>query len=375
MNKNRSFFREKRSLFISGVVLIIIAVITMIILLEKKRLSVNSEVRQRAAQVKAGPEVNVVTVKRSPGGRSLTLVGEARPYATVTLYAKVSGYIKEIRVDKGDRVKGGQVLAVIESPELDQQYEATLVDAKNKRRDAVRAKALLENGSVSIQDADRAETAAQQTEANAEALRVQKNYQIIRAPFPATVTARFVDPGALVQSAVTSQTTALPIVTLSMTNRIRVYVYLDQRDAALVRVGDAAEISDAARPHVKLVASVNRISGQLDDRTRTLLAEIDVDNSRGLLLAGSFVQVSLMLKTQPSVEIPAASLLMKGEKSFVAVVSPGNRVSFRPIVILDSDAKTVRLSSGLEEGENVILNPGWGILEGDMVQPVAFTHR
>jgi RND family efflux transporter MFP subunit len=347
----------------------------MLILLEQKRLSVSGEMRERIAQVKAGPEVRVVAAIRSPGGRSVSLVGEARPYATVTLYAKVSGYIKEIRVDKGDRVKEGQVLAVIESPELDQQYEATLADAKNKRRDAIRAKPLLENGSISIQDADRAETAAQQAEANTEALRIQKDYQIIRAPFPAVVTARFVDPGALVQSAVTSQTAALPIVTLSKTNRIRVYVYLDQRDASLVRVGDAAEISDAARPHIRLVASVSRISGQLDDRTRTLLVEIDVDNSRGLLLAGGFVQVSLALKTQPSVEIPAAALLMKGEKSFVAVVSSGNRVSFRPVVISDSDAKTVRFSSGLEEGENVILNPGWGILDGGEVQPVAFTPR
>jgi RND family efflux transporter MFP subunit len=375
MNKDHSFFRAKRALFIFGAVLIVIALVSMLILLEQKRLSVSGEMRERIAQVKAGPEVRVVAAIRSPGGRSVSLVGEARPYATVTLYAKVSGYIKEIRVDKGDRVKEGQVLAVIESPELDQQYEATLADAKNKRRDAIRAKPLLENGSISIQDADRAETAAQQAEANTEALRIQKDYQIIRAPFPAVVTARFVDPGALVQSAVTSQTAALPIVTLSKTNRIRVYVYLDQRDASLVRVGDAAEISDAARPHIRLVASVSRISGQLDDRTRTLLVEIDVDNSRGLLLAGGFVQVSLALKTQPSVEIPAAALLMKGEKSFVAVVSSGNRVSFRPVVISDSDAKTVRFSSGLEEGENVILNPGWGILDGGEVQPVAFTPR
>lgn len=375
MSNDQSFFREKRILFIFGAVLIIIAVISMIILLEKKRLSVSSERRERTAEVKAGPEVLIVAAKRSPGGRSVSLTGEARPYATVTLYAKVSGYIKEIRVDKGDRLKKGEVLAIIESPELDQQYEATLVDAKNKRRDAVRAKSLLESDAIAIQDADHAETAALQAEANAEALRVQKDYQVIRAPFPAVVTARFVDPGALVQSAVTSQTTALPIVTISMINRIRVYVYLDQRDAALVRVGDAAVIADANRPAVRLHASVSRISGQLDDRTRTLLTEIDVDNSRGLLMAGSFVQVSLMLKTRPAVEIPAAALLTKGEKYFVAIVSSTNRVSFRPVVIYDSDAKIVKLSSGLAEGENIILNPGWGILEGDRVQPVTFTSR
>ena len=121
MNKDHSFFRAKRALFIFGAVLIVIALVSMLILLEQKRLSVSGEMRERIAQVKAGPEVRVVAAIRSPGGRSVSLVGEARPYATVTLYAKVSGYIKEIRVDKGDRVKEGQVLAVIESPELDQQ--------------------------------------------------------------------------------------------------------------------------------------------------------------------------------------------------------------------------------------------------------------
>ena len=185
------------------------------------------------------------------------------------------------------------------------------------------------------------------------------------------MTVRFVDPGALLQSAVDSQTTALPLVTLSQTDKLRVYIYLDQKDASFVRIGDQAEISDASRPEVVLpAASITRISKQLDSNTRTLLAELDVDNKQGLLLAGSFVRVLLKLKTPPSIEIPAQALLMKGDKAFVAIVTQGNKVNFRPIVVADSDGKMVRISSGLEEGQRLVLNPGFGIADGAQVQPV-----
>ncbi len=371
MNKDHSFFNERRSLFISGIALIVIAVVFLLVMFIKRQTYLRNEIKERVAVVKAGPEVRVVTAKRSPGERSVTLVGEARPYAEVTLYAKVSGYLKEIRVDKGDRVDAGQILAVIESPELDRQYDAALFDAKNKLVYAEREKILGDKGYISKQEAEDSGTAAKVAEANAESLRMQKDYEILRAPFSATVTARFADPGALVQSAVNAQTTALPVLNLSRTDKLRIYIYLDQRDAVFVHVGDRAEISDAARSDVRLYAPVARISGQLDARTRTLLTELDLENRNGRILAGSFVQVSLTLKTTPAVEIPAAALLMKAEKAFVAVVTPGNKVEFRPVTIVDSDAKTARFSSGLDEGERVVLNPGWGISDGQQVQPVA----
>lgn len=363
-------FRGKRILFVSGVIIIILALALIAILSEKRKTYLRKEMEARTAIAKAGLGVRVVSAKRSSGLRSVTLVGEARPYATVTLYAKVSGYLKEIRVDKGDRVETGQILAVIESPELDRQYEAALVDARNKRTDAERFKSLVKKGFVSQQDADNAETTARVAEANAEALRTQKGYEILRAPFRATVTARFADPGALVQNAVNAQTTALPVVTLSRTDKLRAYVYLDQRDAVFVRVGDRAEISDPARPEVRLPAAVTRMSGELDPKTRTLLTELDLENKPEVILAGSFVQVSLKLRTTPFIEIPAEALLMKDERGLVGIITEGNRVSFRRVVVAESDGKVVRLRSGLEEGERVVLNPGFGISEGQHVQPV-----
>jgi len=372
MTKDVQTARGARKLYLAGVMLIALSVVAVVVLFMHRTISLGNEAKARAAAVQAGTSVQVVTARRSRGERTVTLTGEALPFAMVTLYAKVSGYLKEIRVDKGDRVAAGDVIAIIEAVELDRQYESAAVDAQDKRRDAVREETLVSQNLISQQDADHAEAAARESEANAEALKTQKDYETLRAPFSGTVTARFADPGALLQSAANSQPTALPLVTLSRTDKLRVYVYLDQKDAAFVRTGDRAEISDASRPEVVLpAASITRISGQLDSNTRTLLAELDVDNKQGLLLAGSFVRVQLKLKATPSIEIPAEALFLKGEKAYVAVVTEDNTVHFRPVVVTDSDGKTVRISSGLLEGQRVVRSPGLGLTDGAQVQPVA----
>ncbi len=359
--------RERR-MFLSGIALIAIALLLAGALFVKRQSYIRREVRERKAAARMGPEVRVARVKRSSGIRTLLLSGEARPYAQVTLYSKVSGYLKEIMVDKGDHVRAGQIIAVIEAPELDRQYDAALADALNKRILAERDKSLVPQNSISRQDADNAEAAARIAEETAGSLRVQKGYEIMRATFPATVTARFADPGALVQSAVNAQTTALPVVDLSRTDKLRVYVYVDQKDAAFVRVGDAALVCDVAHPGLKLKAAVARTSGQLDPATRTLLVELDLDNKKGYILADSFVRVSLALKLKPHMEVPADALLARGGKDFVAVVAKGNRVDIKPVDIFYSNGKVVQVRSGLKEGQLVVLTPGFGIAENEKVQ-------
>ncbi len=373
MSKEVTTSRGARKLIFSGISLVALALILLLVLFEHRRVYLMNETRDRLAAVKAGPEVRVVSAKRTSREQQVTFTGEAQPYAAVTLYAKVSGYLKEVMVDKGDRVNTGQVLAVIESPEIDRQYESAVVDAQDKRRDAAREKILVEKNLVSQQDADHAEAAAREAEANAEALKTQKEYEILRAPFRGIITARFADPGALVQSAANSQTTALPLVSLSRTDKLRIYIYLDQKQAALVHTGNHAMISDSTRPDVNVAATITRISGELDPKTRTLLAELDVDNKQALFLAGSLVQVLLKIKTTPSIEIPAEALLMKEDKALVGIVTQDNKVNFRPVVVADSDGKMVRISTGVEEGQQLILNPGSGITDGAQVQPVEAT--
>jgi membrane fusion protein (multidrug efflux system) len=365
--------RPRRSaawLYVVGVLVVLIVLLVYNRLLKSQRAGVATEAKARMAMVKAGPVVQVIRAGGVTGARTVSLIGEARPFVSATLYAKVSGYLKEIRVDKGDHVEAGQVVAIIESPETDHQYQAALADARNKRLNADRAATLVKRNMISQQDADTAEADAKVAEANVAALATLKSYEIIRAPFSGTVTARFADPGALVQNAANAQTSALPVVTVSKTDELRVYVYPDQRDAVFVKDGDPATITLPERPGVKLAARVTRVSGELDPKTRTMLTEIDFDNRRGLIVPGSFVQVTLYLHAPGYVEIPSSALVIRDEKPFVAVVDDHNRVSFRPVTIADDDGQNVRIVSGLKRGERVALSLGEHVAEGEQIQPV-----
>jgi len=337
-----------------------------------KKVSLAEEQQSRAQAADAGPRVTVVIVNESPRDRMLSLLGEARPFVSATLYAKLSGYLKEITVDKGDRVTAGQLLATLESPELDHQYQAAVADAKNKRLNAERAKTLAARDMISKQDADTASADADVAEATVRSLAAQTDYEIIRAPFAGMVVARFADPGALMQNAATSQTSTLPLVTIAQTDLLRVYVYPDQRDAHFIHVNDPVEITPPERPELHLPASVTRISGQLDNRTRTMLTEIDFKNTSDLILPGSFVQVSLRIHQPDSggLEIPSESLVMRGDKPFVALVRPGNTIAFQPVVIGVDEGPVVRIVSGLKKGDQIALNLGDNIEQGSHIQPV-----
>lgn len=354
---------------VAGIAGVVLSAVLLTTLAWRQHAVLREEEVARKEVLEEGRTVRVATARKAPDLKPVVLVGEARPYASVTIYSKISGYLQDIKVDKGDEVRGDQIIAEIDSPELNRQYAAAVADAKNKRADAERQKYLLRTGSTSEQTAETSETSAKVAEDNAAAVKAQMDYEVIRAPFSGTITARYADPGALMQAATNAQTTALPLVTLAQTDHLRVYIYPDQRTASAVRVGDRAEVRDITRQEVKLDAKVTRTSGELDPKTRTLLVEIDVDNDDGLILAGSFVQVTLFVQMPPAIAIPAGTLVMRGGKPHVAVVNKDNRVNFRSIDISESDGREMRISSGLSEGDRVIISPGERFAEGDRVQP------
>jgi membrane fusion protein, multidrug efflux system len=360
--------KSRRSLLLGIVLAALISLIFLVSLIWRHEVRLGHEVKSRKESVAKGQRVRVAKAKKAPETKSVVLVGEAFPYANVNLYAKISGYMQEIRVDKGDQVKVDQVIAILDSPELNKQYAAALADARNKRVDAERFQYLLKSGSVSTQNAENAETTAKISEDNAAALKAQKDYEVMRAPFDGIITARYADPGALVQAATTSQP-ALPVVALSQTDHLRVYVYPDQKTASSVQIGDRAEVADVTRSEAKLSGTVSRTTGQLDPKTRTLLVEIDLDNREGKILAGSFVQVTLQIRIPAAVEIPAGALVMRGDKAFVGTIDGENKAIFREVTVYDSDGKTVRLISGISEGDQVMLNVGQSISEGQKVRP------
>ncbi|MGH9376751.1 MAG: efflux RND transporter periplasmic adaptor subunit [Terriglobia bacterium] len=362
--------------YVAGAALIIAALLLMSRMKTGAAKQVASLSQQEKAAAQSGPAVNVVTVSGDPPSQTLTLLGETRAYLQSTLYAKVSGYLKSIDVDKGDEVAANQVLGIIESPETDAQYLAAVINARNLSLIAQRDENLVKRDMVSQQDADTAVASARMAEQDVDNLATLKSYEIIRAPFSGKITARYADPGALMQAATGSQTAALPLVRISETDRERLFIYPDQSQAAYIRVGDRAVVTDPARPGVRLDAQVTRISGAFDPSTRTMLTEIDFYNHRNLIAPGSFVEVTLrLLKRSRTLEIPAAALVLRGVKTFVAVVGSDNRVHFRPVVVANDDGVQVSIASGLKAGEIVAVNLGDSVTDGSKIEPLRAGSR
>jgi len=298
---------EKRTkwVYIVGVVGVIAAILGVVLIATSRKAAADREGKERTDEVAKGPRVRVARAQMSPPVRKLELQGEARPFAQATLYAKVSGYLKEMRVDKGDVVKPNQIIAVIEAPEIDRQYEAAQADANYKKANARRAAELAKPGVVSVAEAETQVGVAQVAAAQVATLAQQKSYEVLRAPFAGTVTARYADPGALVQAATGAQTGALPVVTISTPERLRVYVYVPQRDAGYVKVGDKTEVTMPDRGDIRIEGRVARRSSELDPKTRMMLVEIDLDNRDGKIVAGSFVTVEDAVVQ--SADVPASN--------------------------------------------------------------------
>jgi membrane fusion protein (multidrug efflux system) len=309
----------------------------------------------------------VAVSKKGPAVRKLTLLGEALPYKTATLYAKISGYLTKIAVDKGDRVRAGQFIAEITSPELDHQYSSAVADLENKQRLAKRARELADQHFFSEQAAEDAETSVRLAEQQVAGVRAMTSYKVLSAPFTGVVTARYADPGALVTNATSNQSSALPVVTISDPSRLRVTVYVDQSEAPNVHVGTPAEVVDASNSGRQGVGKVARVAGELDTRTRTQLTEVDFDNSKGEFIPGSFVNVSLLIPAKSYVEVPAPALVMREGKRMVAVIGPDSHIKLTPINVAGTDGKVIRVESGLEENVRVALNLPSTVADGAKV--------
>jgi membrane fusion protein, multidrug efflux system len=358
-------------LYVVGIALVIVAGGWVTLSNRKHDETLGRESEARAAEVKQGPAVTFATVVMSPDTRGLAYLGEAKPFQSVTLYAKLSGYVNRIDVDRGDRVKAGQLLATIDSPETADRIRQAEAQLENRRSIFKRAQELGKMNFYSQQAVDQARADARVAEAALAEIRQEKNYQAIKAPFDGVVTARYVDRGALVQNAANAQTSALPIVAVAQNERLRIFVYLDQRDVSRVHVGDAADIVDPGVPDRVYKGKVARTTGELDPKTRTLMTEVDVDNPDGALIPGSFLQVTLRVKAPSLPEIPAGALVLRGAKTLVAQIGSDDVVHFVPVVVAEHDGQIVRLKEGVSPGMRVALNAGEAVTEGSKVRATA----
>jgi RND family efflux transporter MFP subunit len=327
------------------------------------------ESSRRRVEVQAGPRVRVLVVGADGSGTSRTFQGETLPWATTTLYSKLAGFIKEIRVDKGSRVRQGDILAVIQSPETERNTLALKANYENLEAVAARYAELGRQGVANVQDVENSRTAASVAKQTWLSQLELEGYENVRAPFAGVVTARLVDPGAFVQNASTS-TSSQPMFSLQNVDRLRVTFFVDQATAALVKPGQDIEVSPAEHPDLVRHGPVSRVAGALDLRTRTMLAEADLDNRDGSFLAGGYVRVALRLPGAAGrLEIPSEALLMHGEQAFAASLA-GGKVQLVPLTLGEDAGSRVRVLKGLTAGMRIILNPSPGLRDGDQVQVV-----
>jgi len=357
--------------YVIAFVLVAVASVAVWWFWQDKNSHLAEEAKARTALLDAGPTVLVGQSVRGSAARKISMTGELRPWKSTTLYSKVGGYLSKITVDVGDRVRAGQFIAEVQAPELESEYKSTISEMENRQRIAQRTKDLADKGFFSQQARDNADTDVRTARGRVETLRSQMGYRSLYAPYDGVVTGRYVDPGALITNAANNQTSSQPVVTVSDPSKLRVSVYVEQVDARFVRPGIEAEIIDAANPTQRIKATVSRVAGELDPKTRTLLAEVDFDNRAGTFIPGSFVNVSLMVPQTSYIEVPASALVVRDRKNFAAVLGTDNHIKLTPIEIAGTDGASVKIASGLGEGERVVLSLPNTVPDGAKVNPAA----
>jgi membrane fusion protein (multidrug efflux system) len=360
--------RRRRVVTAIAVGLVVLAAIAVLLLHLRRRHRESSQRAAQQAEGARGPRVSVTRVKTTQAHRVLSFPGDVHGFNQVTLYAKLSGYVKEVRVERGDRVTLGQIIAIIESPESQKDVASAEHDAMLMKRNAARAEELAPSGMVTQQDRDTAVFQSRISKANLLRSRDILDYTHVRAPFDGVVTARYVDPGALVPAATGGTQSALPIADVADVDTLRVFLYVGQDAAPFVHLGDQVTIWQDELPGKRVPGTVTRLAGALDPRTRTMQVEIDVDNRPWKLLPGTFAHVELQIGEPPSPLIPDEAIVIRDGKTMVAEVSD-NRVHYRPVELGYNDGRGVRVLSGLSSGATIGLDVPVEVDEGGAVQP------
>ncbi|MGH9498141.1 MAG: efflux RND transporter periplasmic adaptor subunit [Terriglobales bacterium] len=328
------------------------------------------------------PTVTVVRPGRSAPSKELVLPANVEAYIDAPIYARSNGYLKKWYADIGTHVTAGELLAEIESPEIDQQLRQARADLGTAEANlhlaeitSNRYAGLLKTDSVSKQDADNAEgnyaatkATVQAMEANVKRLEQLQSFEKIYAPFAGVITARRTDIGALIDSG-SSGGTRTELFHIAQPDRLRVYVNVPEAYSQLAKPGLTAELALSEFPGRLFPGTLVRTANAIDTTTRTLLVEIAVNNPTGTLLSGAYAEVHLKLPTTASsFTLPATTLLFRSEGLRVVTVTDGHHVELRPITIGRDYGAEVEVVAGLTGDESVIANPPDFIVNGEEVR-------
>jgi len=356
---------------------------------------------------------SVAQVTRGDLSNTLTVAGEFQPYQEVDLHAKVSGYIRRINVDIGDRVKSGQVIATLEVPELNAQVAGSEAEVRHSKSEIARARsgvvlaeaghaalhaaytrlaaaAKVRPGLVAQQELDdyqakdldaeakvnaaKAALAAAQEQlgvSNADHQRITalRGYSVVTAPFTGVITMRYADVGSLIQSGTTSNTQSMPVVKLAQSDLLRLRMPVPEEDVPYIKVGGDVEIKlQANGKHI--TGKIVRFTRELTTATRTMLVEVDVPNADLALSTGMTAEATIVLQKQTNVlTIPAGAVLKDNGQPYVLIVDAANKVQKIPVALGIQGPDRVEITKGLAEHQSVIISGQSNYQVGQIVQP------
>ena len=365
-----------------------IAAIAVVALLASgiwSRVKARTALRAETAQV-ALTAVSVVSPKPTASAQEIILPGNVQPFITSPIYSRTNGYLKKWYFDIGAHVKQGQLLAVIDTPEVDQQLEQSLSNLNTAKANLTlaeitknRYQGLLTKNAVAQQDVDNAvgtynanKAMVDANQANVKQLQALQSFEKIYAPFDGVITARNTDIGDLINSG-SSGTAKTDLFHISQPGKLRVYVNVPEEYSQGIKVGMIADLSLTEFPGRKFQGKLVRTAEAINLTTRTLLIEIEVDNPTGTLLSGSYAEVHLKIPGQAStLLLPVNALLFRSEGLRAAIVKDG-KVVLTAVTPGHDFGNQIEIVSGLKPDDQVIINPPDSIVSGQQVQIVQAT--
>ena len=324
----------------------------------------------------AKPYVRVTQPQRSGSGDKLALPGTLQGNVQAPIAARANGYLKRWTKDIGSRVERGELLAEIETPEIDQQLSQSIAARDQaaaslslSRSTVERWEGLRKKDVVSQQDLEEKRSAVTQQQANLAAadanvqrLRQLESFKRVVAPFAGVITRRNVDVGDLIDAS-----GSRPLFLLAQTDPLRVYVNVPQAYAQLVQPGQPVVVTQAELRGQTFRGQVARTSASIDTGTRTMQVEVALPNPDGKLLPGAYVQVALPLASSGALALPTNTLMFRGEGTLVAVVDAQGKVSLRKVAVGRNYGETFEVLDGINDNDRVILNPPDWLAEGQSV--------
>jgi RND family efflux transporter MFP subunit len=397
---------QRRHIVVGAVV--VLAAVTAITLLLKRSLG-----DANAREVEAQRIAPVVLAARGPLENAITLSGEFRPFQEVDVHAKVAGYIRQIFVDVGDKVKAGQVLAILEIPELNAQVMGAQADIRRSQDAIHRAQSEIERtesihqayhaaytrlkqasearpGLIAEQELDDSLAKDKETEAQINSARAAlaesqnqlgmaratldrlsalQAYSRVTAPFAGVVTKRYADTGALIQAGTASETQSKPVVQIAEWSLLRLVIPVPESAVSQLHLGSTVQVH-VSDLHQDFQGRVARFADALNDETRTMHTEIDVQNPQGTLTQGMYAEVKLALQdNKDALTVPIQAVVQGGNDHYVLVLDDQDRVQKRDVELGEQTSTTVEILRGLSEKERVISVGQSDYAIGEVVKP------